>query len=265
MKKIYIPLLSLFIFNFNILNAEYLLKQKINTIDISSQEQQINPGLIDSSISLYLDARNSDSYSGSGSLWKDLSGNGNDATLKSNVVYDLSSGSFSFNGGTEGYAYNTNSNNLPLGNSSRTISTWIKPHNNNVSYFNLGKLYSSYQMYVLLNYYYNGYNYIYTDARNSANNITVDNSSKPIPNQWNHIVFGNNGQNWFYYLNGELKANGTWSVTLNTYGNGYDIGRRSDSSSGTLSNISVIKIYNRALNSTEISSDFNNTKSYFGL
>jgi hypothetical protein len=48
---------------------------------------------------LYLDATNPKSYPGSGTTWKDLSGNGNNGTLVNGVGYtDANKGSLVFDG-----------------------------------------------------------------------------------------------------------------------------------------------------------------------
>ena len=48
--------------------------------------------IVQSNLVMNLDAGNSSSYSGSGSVWVDLSGNGNDGTLINNPSYSNSSG-----------------------------------------------------------------------------------------------------------------------------------------------------------------------------
>ena len=52
---------------------------------------------------LLLDAGNSSSYSGSGTTWSDLSGNGRNATLVNSPTFDANDngGSFAFNGSTQ--------------------------------------------------------------------------------------------------------------------------------------------------------------------
>lgn len=62
-------------------------------------------------LSLHLDAGNTASYSGSGSTWFDLSGNGNHATLINNPTYDSQYGGSIFFNGIDQYAtVNHNSN-----------------------------------------------------------------------------------------------------------------------------------------------------------
>jgi hypothetical protein len=50
------------------------------------------PGLITNGLVLYLDAGNIESYTGSGTTWTDLSGNGNNGTLTNGPTYSSSTG-----------------------------------------------------------------------------------------------------------------------------------------------------------------------------
>ena len=84
-----------------------------------------NPKIVTNNLFLYLDAANAKSYPGSGTAWKDLSGQNNDTTLVNGPTYNSNnSGCFVFDG-TDDYI-NANTA-LPdsffLGNS--TISFWI--------------------------------------------------------------------------------------------------------------------------------------------
>ena len=62
--------------------------------DVEDYKNVITRGLV-----LHLDAGNKNSYSGSGSTWTDLSGNGNHGTLYNSPTYSSldGNGSFAFN------------------------------------------------------------------------------------------------------------------------------------------------------------------------
>lgn len=68
-----------------------------------------NPIITDGLV-LNLDSGNSASYPGSGSVWLDLSGNGNNAFLTNNVLYSSLNGGNLFFDGMNGSAYMNNSN-----------------------------------------------------------------------------------------------------------------------------------------------------------
>ena len=58
-----------------------------------------NPKIVTNNLFLYLDAANAKSYPGSGTAWKDLSGQNNDTTLVNGPTYNSNnSGCFVFDG-----------------------------------------------------------------------------------------------------------------------------------------------------------------------
>lgn len=76
-----------------------------------------------------LDARNTNSYPGTGTAWTDLSGYNNNFTL-SNTTYNAG-GWLSFNGTSSGAIANpTTPNNLTIDNHSTTISMLVRPTSN---------------------------------------------------------------------------------------------------------------------------------------
>ena len=93
------------------------------------------PELITNGLVLYLDAANPTSYSGTGTTWTDLSGNGNNGTLMNSPIYSATSGgNFVFNGSNT-YVY------APITKAaSCTFSAWAKSTNtsSNNMLFNAG-------------------------------------------------------------------------------------------------------------------------------
>lgn len=85
-----------------------------------------NPStIIDSNLFVYLDAANQRSYPGSGTIWYDLTGNGNHFTLYNTPTF--SNGAFTFDGVNE-YAASTNTLNLSAA-SAITCEIWLKCNN----------------------------------------------------------------------------------------------------------------------------------------
>lgn len=81
-----------------------------------------NPTIVTSDLVLCLDAANPRSYPGSGSIWYDISGNGNNFTLYNAPTF--SNGALSFDGVNE-YAASTNNINL-TSYTSITAEVWFK-------------------------------------------------------------------------------------------------------------------------------------------
>ncbi|SVD91013.1 uncharacterized protein METZ01_LOCUS443867, partial [marine metagenome] len=85
------------------------------------------PNIVTDSLQLYIDAGNTKSYSGSGTIWSDLSGNGHDVTLgngagNSPTFSSNNGGYFDFNGSSH-KAYSTNVINLMAND--WTIDCWV--------------------------------------------------------------------------------------------------------------------------------------------
>ncbi|MDC3330495.1 thrombospondin type 3 repeat-containing protein, partial [Flavobacteriaceae bacterium] len=85
--------------------------------------------IVDSVISdglvLHLDSRNSESYSGSGNTWYDLSGNNNDVSFQNAASISFDSDENFFNTGNNGYFTKPNGNNIPIGNSNYTLAVYV--------------------------------------------------------------------------------------------------------------------------------------------
>ena len=102
-----------------------------NTLGSSNFSPSVNavtlasPGVVTDQLLLYLDARNTTSYPGSGNTWYDLAPNTNDATL----------GGHSFDGTDLGFSYNgtqvITSDTLPIAqNQAFSVGFWINPSDN---------------------------------------------------------------------------------------------------------------------------------------
>ncbi len=222
------------------------------------------PRIVSSGLVLCLDAANKRSYPGTGTSWTDLSGNNNTGTLTNGPTFSAGNqGSIVFDG-TNDYVINSSSTNIPVGSSSRTVQLWVYPKTNTCPLVQLGTGGGT-QVYIVSFYNSSGIIYLFTDGINVANNISFSGTDLPTLNTWNHMTFGNSGQNWFYYLNGVLKLSGTLGVTLNTIGQKYIVGNRDDTSViPTNGNIAQTFVYNRALTASEILQNYNATKTRFG-
>ena len=220
------------------------------------------PRIVSSGLVLCLDAANKRSYPGTGTTWTDLSGNSNTGTLTNGPTFSAGNqGSIVFDG-VDDYVIDSSTTNIPTGNVSRTIQLWVYPKTNTCPLVQLGMPGS--QVYIMSFFNIAGTLYLFTDGVNVDNNIIFSGSNLPTLNAWNHMTFGSSGQNWFYYLNGESKLSGTWSVTINTIGQKYVIGNRDDVSvTPTNGNIAQTLVYNRALSATEILQNYNATKTRF--
>lgn len=170
-----------------------------------------SPPIVTSGLLLNLDAGDPASYSGTGTTWTDLTGNGNNATLTNSPTYSSSQGGyFTFNGSTN-FA-EVLSFNPPL--ASRTIETWI--------YVNT---YSSTTQYIISNTVpgapvpFSGFgfytsNSIFTRSQGS----TTSTSNSPASGSWHQVVmtvaFGDTtNASINFYLNGASVSGNPYNVS----------------------------------------------------
>jgi hypothetical protein len=104
-----------------------IVLDSINEIDPISANDFPTSGL-----QLYLDAGNSSSYSGSGSTWTDLSGNGRNATLVNGPTYSSSNGGILNFNGVDEYAYTAGYKGI-TGTGARTSIIFFKTSQSNIS------------------------------------------------------------------------------------------------------------------------------------
>jgi hypothetical protein len=221
----------------------------------------LGPSINEEGLVLALDAADRNSYIGSGTSWKDLSGNSYNGTLTNGPTFNSSNGGSIVFDGTD--------DNVQLGNASNfisadaiTVNCWIKTNVTEVYkkifvtvtagtqsitgvYFSLGP--SPYN-------YYFGINGV--QQATSTSNLSTT--------QYNNICGTYDKSNIKLYLNGVLLATTAYTTSISTSGigriSGYDNG-------GEIwnGNISSVMIYNRALTATEVLQNYNATKSRFGL
>jgi len=225
----------------------------------------VAPNTVTDGLVLYLDASNTNSYPRSGTIWYDLTINKNDLTLVNSPTYNSITKGFVFNG-TNNYGtfannplyttYGTNQTNQKW-----TVECWfnapskgtqqplIGEYTPNQIGFGIGLDFQPTQNQPLM--YTDGTYYLYgnssvADSTNRCIAYTFDGSS----NQRNQVI----------YYNGVLNTSrqDTISATYPTLGNTLTLAKNGTYYlSGTLY---VLKIYTRALSSTEILQNYNALK-----
>ena len=223
----------------------------------------VNP-IVRSGLILYLDAAKMASYSGSGTIWTDLSDNGNNATLLNGVGYD--NGNLVFDGVND-YASIAYSSSLDFP-TALTISVWFYSGTSGSQILYLKGRTDADNYNPLLS--SSGY-YAWTGANgrsqylppvsyienNTWYNLTVSHTSGSTPNVYRNGVLST--AHTFTEGNG-TRALGT---NLNLVSINADIPR------GTIGSfngrISSIQAYNRALTEQEIQQNFNALRGRFGI
>lgn len=236
-------------------------------------------GMVKGNIDLYLDAANPLSYSGTGTTWTDLSGNGRNGTLTNGPTFtaDLN--------GTGGYITLDGSNDfISFGNilnytsESFSVGIWIRF----LSFDNNGGLNS------LIgwkgNFQTNGW-YIEVTPQNGtinfftnqsgANQVTQalyspNPSSWPnkglMPDEWYSLYFTRSGTSARIYINGiDRTSNAGTHTNPTSTTNNFEIGRYNSASHYPNIRLASYIVYQRALTAAEVLQNFNASRKRFGL
>jgi hypothetical protein len=212
------------------------------------------PNVVDGGLVLSLDAANSLSYPGTGTVWNDLSGNGNNGTLLNGVGYNGSNlGSLVFDGVND---------RVDCGNFSvqyLTVSTWVyktsSSTNQGICRKQTGWAVSQ----------YNG-----TLQVAPVTSWTFYNTGYTIPlNTWVNIVYtysgtGTTGSQTVYINGSSIYSTTAGSGPITANSNAVRVGF-DDNNWFWGGRISNTQIYNRALTPQEILQNYNATKSRFNL
>lgn len=203
---------------------------------------------------LCLDSANRRSYPGTGTSWRDLSGNGNVGTLTNGVTY--SGQGMSFDGMNDRVDLGTQS----LSNSARTVSGWIRLNATSINHALLdGSTNTSFGFGLHLRI-TNGnvlrfWNY---DANANATGATVLSSGI-----WYHVCGTFDGVTTNrVYLNGVFDGSNTGDST-NSVSGSFNIGASTLLNYFTNGSIDDVRIYSRALTNQEILTLYNVSRRRF--
>lgn len=216
------------------------------------------PKIITNGLVLYLDAANYKSYPTSGTTWTDLSNSVNNGTLENSPTFNsLNGGSFVFTDvGTE--RIKIIPTNLPITNLF-SISSWVRC-TNVASSNNIVSRNGPYFMRI-------DSSKVRFNVLTSSGWLFQNGTTNLQNNLWYNLCMTYDGILFKGYINGVQEF--SVSKTGNTSASGAylyigytpDVGEQAAFNG----NISVVKIYNTALNNSEILQNYNASKSRFGL
>ena len=220
-----------------------------------------SPKIITDGLVLCLDAGNTKSYSGSGTTWNDLSGNGNTGTLTNGPTYSSDNGGSIFFDGTNDYVSLVDN----LGDPQQfTIEFWAYPTQLN---FDSNNNYR--RIFIPSGASTNGNNSVLIEQSGyisfrvpggTANNM--QGSGYSGTNEWGYAVCTYDQSNKKIYFNGSLKNTVAESGVTVDFGSPQIVDPNSQTFKGNISNF---RIYNRALTASEIQQNFNALKGRFGI
>ena len=239
-----------------------------SSFNYSFGEGDGTPRIVTNGLVLNLDAARQNSYAGSGTTWKDLSGNGNNGTLVNGVGYNGSNGgSLSFDG-TNDHASIPHSSSLSF-SSALTISIWFYSGTVGAGaylYLKGRTDIDNYNPFIFSNGYYvwtgvngraqytNPANYI---LDNTWYNLTVSHTSGITPNIYKNATLSTSHT--------FIEGNGTYALGTNNDA----VGINADIPRGTIDifngRMSSLQAYNRALSAAEISQNFQALRGRYGV
>ena len=221
-------------------------------------------GIVTDGLVLHLDAAKRDSYPGSGTVWRDLSGNGNNGTLVNGPAFDRDSGNGSLVfDGVDDYAFK---NNIDLGQNGG-IDYWFRFNQFPTepgSDLLLGQ-YNSYILYSNNNTALNQlYHFMYyNNTSEGLSSLSPGFISNIVLGKWyNSVVAWDENGGFQSYLDGVQRVD-TIASSFDSWRNNFSTltlgGYRSETET------SVIKCYSKHLISTEVLQNFNAQRSRFGI
>lgn len=225
--------------------------------------------IVSSGIKLFLDSGDPRSYPGTGTSWNDISGNGVNFTLRNSPTYSTSNGGIlTFSSASFQYA-DTTTNLGDLNNF--TVEAWIK-WNGSPAVGTNAIVTNIYDGVSKLNFVLGAAEPLSSTVRagffnGSWRNVATGHT--PTVGSWYHYAGTYNGSAVTLYVNLSTTYTLSYSGTPQS-GGGIRIARRWDAADNdplnfTDGSIPVIRIYNRALSSAEISQNFNAQRTRYGV
>lgn len=218
------------------------------------------PDIVDRSLLVCLDAANKKSYSGSGTTWNDLSGNGYNATLTNTPTYSTdNSGKFVFNG-TTSYVQ-VSSVTAQLEYTFMFFCKWLSSTTFGSRCFGL----PNYGTYAVMEPTNIGYHY--NPLGGVPASTTLSSGVNVGLNAWCHIAVSesSSGSSAKIYVNGILR-NSTSLVSASGFTGPVNIGGQKPVDS-TMANCEIpnFSLYRRVLSDAEIAQNFNAHRGRFGI
>ena len=223
------------------------------------------PRVVTDGLVLALDAGDTNSYPGSGTTWTDLSGNGNNGTLKGTTTFNQNTIDLGNSQNTTNYILLPNS--LMSNITSFTISLWVNPvnitsgalnaifHATNTGGNDFSIEWFNNRIRTLITPSYSTFNYTFTN------------------NTWyNFVFYRTDGTTMGLYINGVSQGTQSCpSTTFNITG-AIVMGQEQDAVEGGFQAVqsfvgkyAVVSYYNKALTASEIQQNFNALRGRFGI
>jgi hypothetical protein len=247
------------------------------------------PNIVTNGLVLALDAANSKSYPGSGTTWRDLSGNNNSGSLTNGPTFSSANGGSIVFDGSNDYIGITTGSGFNLG-VNFTVQVWCKPFkfggSDGANNYNRGSIFTN-------SYPYNGgqgfwicvtsqggssqlptpgtERFFISCGNDQQVSVSALGSLTAFTNSWVNLAATVNGTSPIrLYINGSEASYAAGSPgngpTSLSYSSGpCSIGNRNNLFEFFSGSFSITQVYNRTLSASEIQQNYNATKARFNL
>jgi hypothetical protein len=227
------------------------------------------PDIVENGLVLYLDAGNTRSYLGSGTIWTDVSGNNNSGSLTNGPTFSNENGGSIVFDGVDDYVAVGNPSSLNI-SSQITLSAWVNLPLYSGSFVDIiakglsfGGSDASYYLGIIND---GRFSFEIVGAGRVRRSILLSAAiTSTFNDRWIHFMGTYNGTLQNLYVNGDLRGTNTYSAldiditTGNVNVGGTPSARR------ITGKIAQVSIYNRVLTPQEILQNYNATRSRFGV
>ena len=219
-------------------------------------------GITSSGLVMNLDAGIAASYPGSGANWTDIQSNivfNNNGTAPT-YVYGTPS-YFSFNGSSTMFIAPESS---LLNTQTPTVEVWVKTNalSQNGFFFEKGQVNTQYSLFQ------EGTTVLWRNYLNAASGNIGASSNYLSVSAWRHVVGTYVSGTRCLYINGSLVSSDAATGTVGTNTNGMSVGVYGGYNGARAyyfnGSISIVRVYNRALSSTEVLANYNASRIAFG-
>ena len=216
-----------------------------------------SPSIVTNGLTICLDAANSKSYSGSGTAWNDISGNGNNGTLVNTPTYSsANNGSFVLDGTNQ----SANLGNVIVSTTAFSASAWVYDTDTAGGYRHIIAKDGQFLFRIDNN----------AEGGNLSAFVYIAGTPEPrlstawTKNVWVNVCFVWNTDGTFkIFLNGVLKNSSTTRTGNSSTNTIFRVG--GNTSNYFKGNISNAMFYNRTLTNDEVLQNFNALKGRYGL
>ena len=224
-------------------------------------------GIITNGLVLNLDAGFTPSYSTSGVTWYDLAYSGYNGTLTNGPTYSSSNGGSIVFDATDDRCIVASDGFGIFNNQRYTIDAWVKFTTNSGDIPIFSYDYTSFNYpYYAAHLRHTGTGKVYLAWNMGGFSYTLETSTSTIfAGNWYHIVGIVESGRQQIYVNNVLKNSNTITGTITFYNVPAYVGYYPHSPLIMNGNMAIVRVYNRALSSSEVTTNWNAQKSRFGL